>query len=116
MAATLRSEFENVAVFRGTTGDFLFVATPRPLEDANLQAAMERTAAVPAVTASLNEIGVINPASLAARQIHAAFLKPGDIEPETLDEPQLHYLAGRSVFMLDGKMAHYFQEPANPDR
>jgi spermidine synthase len=116
VAATLRSEFENVAVFRGTTGDFLFVATSRPLGDPDLQAAMERAATVPAVSASLNEIGVTDQAALAGRQLPGAFVTQGDIEPETLDEPQLHYLAGRSAFMPDARMAHYFSEPARPER
>jgi spermidine synthase len=116
VAATLRSEFENVAVFRGTTGDFLFVATPQPLAEADLKAAMERAAAVPPVAASLNEIGVSDLASLADRQLPGAFLTHGDIEPETLDEPQLHYLVGRSAFMPDTRMAHYFPAPANPPR
>jgi hypothetical protein len=116
VAATLRSEFENVAVFRGTIGDFLFVATPRPLGAADLQTAMDRAAAIPAVIASLNEIGVTDSASLAGRQLPNAFQKQGDIEPETLDEPQLHYLAGRSAFMPDARMTHYFQEPAKPNR
>jgi hypothetical protein len=115
VAATLRSEFENVAVFRGTTGDFLFVATPRPIGDADLQAAMDRVVAIPAVTASLHEMSVTNSASLAGRQLRGAFLKLDEIEPETLDEPQLHYLAGRSAFMPDPKMAHYFSVPAKPD-
>jgi hypothetical protein len=77
---------------------------------------MDKALAIPAVIASLNEIGVTNWTSLAGRQLPGAFLKQGNIEPETLDEPQLHYLAGRSAFMPDARMAHYFSAPAPATR
>ena len=108
VGATLRSEFENVAVFRGTNGDFLFVATPHPQTDADLQTAMAKVAQIPAVTRSLKEIGVTDATSLRGRELHGDFLNHTEIEPETLDEPQLHYLAGRCAFMPDPRMLHYF--------
>ncbi len=116
VGATMRSEFENVRVFRGTRGDFLFVATQKPPGDNDLQVAIERAMAIPAVALSLKEIDVTSVSSLTVRQLTADFLKATEIEPETLDEPQLHYMAGRSAFMPSAKMAHYFPVRPSPDR
>jgi spermidine synthase len=112
VGATMRTEFSHVAAFRGTQGDFLFVATPRELTNADLERAAERIAANPRVANALKAISIATAADFSARRLRATFLERTDTEPETLDQPRLHYLAGRSAFMPDPNMQRQF-EPAS---
>jgi spermidine synthase len=112
VGATLRTEFAHVVAFRGTMGDFLLVATPNPITGADLDRAAESIAATPRVADSLKIIKATTAADFSARQLRASFLERTDTEPETLDQPRLHYLAGRSAFMPDPNMQRQF-EPAS---
>jgi spermidine synthase len=115
VGATLRAEFPHVAAFRGTQGDFLFIATPHDLTDADLARAAERVATAPRVADSLKAISVATATDFAARRLRATFLDRSGPEPETLDQPRLHYLAGWSAFMPDPNMQRQFEPaPASP--
>lgn len=116
VGATLRAEFAHVAAFHGTQGDFLFVATPHPITGAELERAAESIAATPRVADSLKTIKTTTAAEFSARQLRASFLERADIEPETLDQPRLHYLAGWSAFMPDANMQRQFEPASGPTR
>jgi spermidine synthase len=113
--AALRTEFPHVTIFRGTPGDFLFVASAHDLTNADLERAAERIASTPRVADSLKAISVATAADFSARRLRATFVERTDTEPETLDQPRLHYLAGWSAFMPDQNMQRLFEPaPASP--
>jgi spermidine synthase len=113
--AALRTEFPHVTIFRGTPGDFLFVASAHDLTNADLERAAERIASTPRVADSLKAISVATAADFSARRLRATFVGRTDTEPETLDQPRLHYLAGWSAFMPDQNMQRLFEPaPASP--
>jgi spermidine synthase len=116
VGATLRTEFAHVAAFQGTAGDFLFVAAPHALGTTDLERASERITSSPRVAASLKTINTTAAAELSARQLRAMFLEKVDIEPETLDQPRLHYLAGWSAFMPDASMQRQFAPASAPSQ
>jgi spermidine synthase len=111
VGATLRSEFANVTVFRGTSYDYLFVATARPLDDAAFARAEARMQDNPRLAESLREIGIKSAADLRARQLQPAFLQAAAAEIETLDRPALHDLAGKAAFCLDHRLEIEFTPP-----
>ncbi len=111
VGATLRSEFGHVTVFRGTSYDYLFVATARALEEAHFAEAAARMQGNPRLAESLREIGITSAADLRARQLRPAFLEAGAGEIETLDRPALHDLAGKTAFCLDHRLELEFTPP-----
>ncbi len=80
--------------------------------NADLERAAGRIAANSRVADALKAISIATAADFSARRLRATFLERIDTEPETLDQPRLHYLAGRSAFMPDPNMQRQF-EPAS---
>lgn len=93
----------------GIQGDFLFVATQSELTNADLDSAVDRIAANSRVADALKAISVATAADFSTRRLRATFLEQKDTEPETLDQPRLHYLADRSAFMPDPNMQRQFE-------
>ena len=83
------------------------------MTDADLERAAQRIASSPRVAEALKAISIATVADFSARRLRATFLERADLEPETLDQPRLHYLAGWSAFIPDQNMQRQF-EPASP--
>ncbi len=99
VGSTLRSEFPFVTAFRGSANDMLFVATERPLGPADFVRANAVLSQNPRAAASLREIGLTRAEDLEKRRDHPRILRDPIPELiESLDQPQLHFLAGKAIF------------------
>lgn len=101
---SLKTEFRNVYLFRGTTGDILVLANDRKLAREDRLRAEASWQELDEVRASLAPIGMKSLADLFSRELLPLLRKIDTFERygiETLDHPRLHYLAGRTAFTGD---------------
>lgn len=101
---SLKTEFKNVYLFRGTTGDILVLANERNLTREDRLQAEARWDDLPEVRASLAPIGMKHLDDLFSRELLPLLRKIDTFAPygfETLDHPRIHYLAGRTAFTGD---------------
>jgi spermidine synthase len=101
---SLKTEFENVYLFRGTTGDILVLANDRKLAREDRLRAEASWQEFDEVRASLEPIGMNSLSDLFSRELLPLLRKIDTFERfgiETLDHPRLHYLAGRTAFTGD---------------
>jgi spermidine synthase len=122
VANTIRSEFTDVNVFVGGDGDILFLASAAPITSDDLRRAKERLAAEGAARRSLDELEIASLDGLLLRQVwSSSFLDDRFYGRglQTLDNPRLHYLAGRAFFegtgirsddALEETTAYYWDE------
>ena len=106
VGATLRSEFPHVTAFHGTPSDMLFVATPEPMTSETLTRANSVLKGSPLAADSLREIGIAAAEDLIGRREDPAWMEPvpesvAEVLVETLDQPKLHYIAGKAFFISD---------------
>ena len=99
---TLRTEFPHLRIFRGRTGDDLFLSSLTPIPEEAIGRVDGRLRDNPDLRRSLETIGIASGEDLLSRrqddilQPAAAALERWGLE--TLDHPQIHYLSGYAFF------------------
>ncbi|MCP4606907.1 MAG: hypothetical protein GY847_41425 [Proteobacteria bacterium] len=106
VANTLDQEFEEVSAFYGANEDILFVARNESVTEGDLMRAERVLNENQAARAALSELDIDSFDALLLRQIWSPSVIKGkfwNYGIQTLDNPVLHYIAGKDFFM--GKFA-----------
>ncbi|EEF57050.1 fused MFS/spermidine synthase [Pedosphaera parvula] len=98
---TVRSEFKNCYIFQGTEGDFLILATPKPLTKADRERAESVLNSHESVKRSLADIRINNTSDILDRERPGLTMLAPQLATfgmETQDHPRIHYLSGETLF------------------
>lgn len=111
---TIKQIFENVHVFVSNTSDLLIVVSNKPFSLENIEKAKQTFESVNLVKESLSDININSIESLLMREI----LSPMDIDSvffenviNTMDNPILHYIAGKSFFYGQDIPLNFYLRP-----
>jgi spermidine synthase len=98
---TVRSAFQNTYIFQGTEGDFLILATPKPLTKADRERAESVLNSHESVKRSLADIRINNTSDILDRERPGLTMLAPQLATfgmETQDRPRIHYLSGQTLF------------------
>ena len=99
---TISDQFRFVRVFAANSGDLLLLAAQHDLSAADIHRAEALWQGNPAVRASLTEVGIASIEELLLREIWSPdYIRENfaQHQVQTMDNPRLHYLAGRHFFL-----------------
>lgn len=99
---TIAQEFPYVRTFVSNRADILILASLKPIEKTDLERAENYIANNEGVRKSLGKLGIQSLDSILVREIWSPELAKrtfGDYELQTMDNPKLHYEAGKNFFI-----------------
>lgn len=99
---TLKSVFSECRIFLSTTGDLIVLATDWKITQADIARAEMIWPSNEGVIASLDEINIKTVDSILLREIWSSSITLGRLNEagyQTLDNPRLHYIAGKAFFI-----------------
>lgn len=99
---TVRQSFPEARTFLGNDGDLLILAAYQPIQEERLRSAAKILAENQQVSASLAEIHLTSLDALLLREVWPPSYIANHFSNagiQTMDNPRLHYIAGRAMFM-----------------
>ncbi len=99
---TVRQHFPGARTFIGNRGDLLILASQKPIPAERLRSTAKIFAENIQVSASLAEVRITSIEALLLREVWPpAYIADhfSDFGIQTMDNPRLHYMAGRALFM-----------------